>query len=188
MSWEIEFHNPEEHKKHDKDEQKEIELLKKEVRLEREELKEAKRHDRVEEQLLRDIRRELGPHLSFIKVKIGGTMPVGPITAAIGDQLVASVQGFDQNGAPFAIDFTNPANAVTYTDDNEASVASTPNSTNQTDALNCVAAGVANIGATCAGFSDTETVTVAAAAPVLSSIKVSLDPAGSTPVAAARRR
>ena len=99
-------------------------------------------------------------------------MPVGPVTLNVGDKKTVSVLGFDQNGAPFAIDFT--ANPVTFTDDNPSAVQDTPGST-VTDPITALAAGVANLGATCAGFSDTESVTVVAAAPVLSSIKISVD-------------
>ena len=122
--------------------------------------------------LLREIAGDLKPKLSFIKIVIGDAMPVGPATLAIGDKKVVSVQGFDQNGAAFAIDFT--ANPVAFSDDNQAAVADTPGST-VTDPITALAAGVANITATCAGFSDTEAVTVLAAAPVLSSIKISID-------------
>ena len=99
-------------------------------------------------------------------------MPVGPATLTVGDKKTVSVLGFDQNGAPFTIDFA--ANPVTFTDDNQSAVSDTPGS-NVTDPIIAVAPGVANIGATCAGFSDTESVTVVAAAPVLSSIKISID-------------
>lgn len=99
-------------------------------------------------------------------------MPVGPVTLTVGDVKVVSVLGFDQNGAPFAIDFT--ANPVSFSDDNEAVVQDTPGST-VTDTITAVAPGVANVSATCAGFTDTEAITVVAAAPVLSSIKISID-------------
>lgn len=99
-------------------------------------------------------------------------MPVGPATLTVGQSKTATVLGFDQNGAPFAIDFT--ANPVTWTDDNEAAVQDTAGST-VTDPITALAAGVANLGATCAGFSDTEVVTVLAVAPKLSSIKISID-------------
>lgn len=122
--------------------------------------------------LLQEIATDLSPKLSFIKLAIGGIMPVGPATLIVGDKKTVSVLGFDQNGAPFAIDFT--ANPVAYTDDNQAVVADTAGST-VTDSITAVAPGVANLGATCAGFSDTEAVTVVAAAPVLSSIKISID-------------
>lgn len=126
--------------------------------------------------VLRDIDRKLGPappttHLSFIRIAIGGIMPVGPATLAIGAKATATVLGFDQNGAPIAIDFT--ANPITWADDNEASVSDAPTTTS--DPLTGVAAGVMNLTATCGGFTDTETVTVLAAVPVLSSVKISID-------------
>lgn len=99
-------------------------------------------------------------------------MPVGPATLTVGDKKTATVKGFDQFGAPFAIDFA--ANPVTWTDDNEAVVADDDTQT-VADPLSAVAPGVANIGATCGGFTDTEAVTVVAAAPKLSSIKISID-------------
>lgn len=121
--------------------------------------------------LLREIARDLRPVLSFIKIAIGGIMPVGPVTLNVGDKKVATVLGFDQNGAPFAIDFS--ANPVEWVDDNEAAVQDAP--TADQDALTAIAPGVANITATCAGLTDSETVTVVAQAPVLSSIKISID-------------
>ena len=120
---------------------------------------------------LEEIERDVRPKLSYIKIALGGAMPVGPATLNVGDKKTATVLGFDQNGAPFAIDFN--ANPVTWTDDNEPVVQDSP--TSSADPLTALAAGVANIGATCAGFSDTETVTVLAQAPVLSSIKISID-------------
>lgn len=122
--------------------------------------------------ILEAIHRLEKKRLCYIKLAIGGRMPVGPATLTVGDKKTLSVLGFDQNGAPFAIDFT--ANPVTYTDDNEAVVQDTAGST-VTDAVTAVAPGVANVGATCAGFSDNEAITVVAAPPVLSSIKISID-------------
>jgi len=131
-------------------------------------LKLLKHIDREVEEIEKDVRAKL----SFIKIAIGGSMPVGPATLNVGDKRVATVLGFDQNGAPMAIDFT--ANPVTWADDNEASVQDGPQP-DGSDPITALAAGVANLSATCAGFSDSETVTVLAAAPVLSSIKVSID-------------
>ena len=122
--------------------------------------------------LLTKISGQLQPKLSFIKLAIGGEMPVGPATLTVGDKKTVSVLGFDQNGAPFEIDFTT--NPVTFTDDNAAVVQDTPGST-VTDPITAVSAGVANISASCGGFTDTEAITVVAAAPVLSSIKISID-------------
>jgi hypothetical protein len=114
----------------------------------------------------------LSPRLSYIKLAIGGIMPVGPATLTVGDKKTLSVLGFDQNGAPFAIDFT--ANPVTYVDDNQAALQDMQGST-VTDPVTALAPGVANVTATCAGFSDQEAYTVVAQAPKLSSIKISID-------------
>jgi hypothetical protein len=123
---------------------------------------------RIEEDL-DEIVTLLKPRLSFIKIAFGGNMAQGPVKLTVGQKTTASVLGFDQNGAPFAIDFN--ANPVAWTDDNETSVQdSTP--TAPTDVLTALAAGVANIGATCGGFTDTEQATVSAVVPVLSSIKI----------------
>ena len=143
-------------------------LLTKEER----ELSEAEKNIAQENVLLQAIQQELQPKLAFIKIAIGGIMPVGPATLTVGDKKVVSVLGFDQSGAPFTIDFN--ANPVTFTDDNEAAVQDTAGS-NITDPITAVSPGVANIGASCAGFSDTEAVTVVAVTPKLSSIKISID-------------
>ena len=143
-----------------RNESEEIRLLRKQLEVQEQELA-----------LLRQIAKNTAPKLSFIKIAIGGSMPVGPATLTVGDKKTATVLGFDQNGAPFTIDFT--ANPVTWADDNEAAVQDAPTTTS--DGLTAVAPGVANISATCGGFSDSEAVTVVAAPPVLSSIKVSID-------------
>lgn len=98
----------------------------------------------------------------------------GPITIAVGGKSVERVLGFDQNGAPFQIDFTQ--NPVTWSIDQSAVASSTPETDPSVDDVVGVSAGVANLTATCAGFSDTETVTVTQAAPVLSSIKIDSNP------------
>lgn len=143
------------------DEKKELELLREQNRLQREEL-----------ELLRRIERDVAPkRLSFIKIAIGGSMPVGPATLTVGDKKTATVLGFDQNGAPFPIDFTQ--NPITWADDNEPVVQDAP--TASQDGLTAVSPGVANLTATCGGFTDTEAITVVAQAPKLSSIKISID-------------
>lgn len=150
-------------RRHDDDEQKEISLLRESNRLHREEIA-----------LLRQlVAGQSHPKLSSIKIQFGGfTMPVGPITLTVGQSATATVQGFDQNSAPLAIDFTDPNFAVAWTVDNAGIASSTPNP-DQSSAVVGVSAGVANLTATCAGFSDTETVTVVAQAPILSSVKIS---------------
>lgn len=132
-------------------------------------------HNRRDERTLERIEEDLDkivdflkPRLTFIKISFGGTMAQGPVKLTVGQKTTASVLGFDQNGAPFTIDFN--ANPVTWTDDNQAVASDAP--TPPTDTITGVAAGVANITATCGGFNDTEQVTVAAAAPVLSSVKI----------------
>jgi hypothetical protein len=126
---------------------------------------------REENRILREIR-DRQPRLSYIKIALGGVMPVGPAKLTVGDKKTATVLGFDQFGAPFAIDFN--ANPVKWTDDDEAVVKDDPTQT-VADPLAALAPGVANIGATCGGFTDTEAVTVVAAVPVLSAIKISID-------------
>lgn len=96
-------------------------------------------------------------------------MPTGPVTLTVGQKTTATVQGFDQNGAPFAIDFT--ANPVTWSIDNTTADSSTPQP-DSSDVVASLAAGVANLTAVCAGFNDTEVVTNVAQAPTLSSIKI----------------
>lgn len=138
-------------------------------------IEELKRIERLEEREVKDLDKlvhTLVPRLRFIKLAVGGKMPVGPATLTVGDSKVLSVVGFDQFGAPFTIDFT--ANPVTFTDDNETVLQDTPGST-VTDPVTALAPGTANVGATCAGFSDTETITVVSQAPRLASIKVSVD-------------
>lgn len=93
----------------------------------------------------------------------------GPVTLTVGQKTTATVLGFDQNGAPFPIDFT--ANPVTWTIDNTTFDSSTPQP-DQSDVIASLAAGVANLSASCAGFSDSEVVTNVAVAPKLSSIKI----------------
>lgn len=127
--------------------------------------------DRILEHIEEDLDEIVGflkPRLAFIKIAFGGTMAQGPVKLTVGQKTTATVLGFDQNGAPFTIDFT--ANPVTWTDDNEAVASDAP--TPPTDTITGVSAGVANITATCAGFNDTEQVTVSAVVPVLSSIKI----------------
>lgn len=122
---------------------------------------------------IEEIEQAVKQKLSFIKIALGGEMPVGPATLSVGDKKTATVLGFDQNGAAF----TGSIPDVTWADDNEPVVQDAPTTTS--DGLTAVAAGVANLTATVQGpngpLSDTESITVLAAAPVLSSIKISID-------------
>lgn len=137
--------------------------------------KELRRIEHKEDEILRLLRKENLPRLSFIKIAHGRKNMQGPITIAVGGKSVERVLGFDQNGAPFQIDFTQ--NPVTWSIDQSAVASSTPETDPSVDDVVGVSAGVANLTATCAGFTDTETVTVTQAAPVLSSIKIDSNPA-----------
>lgn len=122
--------------------------------------------------LLRHLVRQFQPRLARIQILVGGSM-ADPITLQIGDKKTATVQGFDQFGQPFPIDFS--ATPDTWSDDNAGAVTSTPASpANGTTALEAVAAGVANLSVTVGGFSDSIQLTVAQATPVLSSVKISV--------------
>lgn len=101
-------------------------------------------------------------------------MPVGPLTISVGQSYVASVVGFDQNGAAFS----GPIPAATF-----AVADSTVASIDPTAGTGAgLAGGVTGVSASLTSaeglaLTDTETLTVTAVVPVLSSIKVSLDPA-----------
>lgn len=145
--------------------------MKHDVSKDRELWKELRRVEHKEDEILRLLR----PRLSFIKISHGEKCMQGPITLAVGAKSVERVLGFDQNGAPFAIDFT--ANPVTWSIDQSSVASSTPESDPSVDDVVGVSSGVANLNATCGGFTDTETVTVTAVVSVLSSIKIDSTPA-----------
>jgi len=121
--------------------------------------------------LLKQIRDRLPQpaKLSFIKIVFGEMKMLGPVTLTVGQKTTATVQGFDQNGAAFPIDFT--ANPVTWTLDNTTLDSSTPQP-DQADVVASLAAGTANLTAACAGFTDTEQVINVAQPPKLASIKI----------------
>jgi len=130
----------------------------------------------LETQLLREIIKLLHPHpptLSSIKLIFsGGPMPQGPVTISVGQKVTASVVGFDQNGSVFSGTIPAPTFAI----DNSA-VATIDSTSGVTVG---VSAGVANATASLTSaeglaLTDTETVTVTAVVPVLSSIKISFD-------------
>ncbi len=138
-------------------------------------LRELVKEEREEIEILRDIRGELKPkHLAFVKIAIGGKM-IGPVTLTVGDKKTATLQGFDQNGAPFVIDPSTVA-SVAWVMSDPALDSSTPNADNS-DAIVSLSAGVANLSGTLTTtdgktFSDIETITNVAQAPVLSSVKI----------------
>lgn len=143
------------------------------------------RHDHEEHEeleVLRDIDKELHkitgflePQLSSIKIRFtkGDHMAEGPVTLSVGQKTTATIDGFDQNGAAF----TGTIPPVTFSIDNSAIASSTPNSDGISDVVAGVSGGVANLTASLTSaegkaLTDTETVTVTAVVPVLSSIKV----------------
>lgn len=101
-------------------------------------------------------------------------MAEGPVTLTVGQKTVASVDGFDQNGAPFAGTIPTP----TWSIDNAALDSIAADSANASNEdVTSLAVGTANLTASLvtaegATLSDTETVTNIAQALVLSSIKI----------------
>ncbi len=147
-----------------------------EIRLEREENRLLRRQIELLEEILAELQSHPNqPILSSIKVVLsGGAMPVGPLTISVGQAYVATVVGFDQNGAAFTGTIPTPAFSVS-----DSSVASIDPTAGTGSGL---AGGVVGVTASLtsaegAALADTETLTVTAVVPVLSSIKVSLDPA-----------
>ena len=122
-------------------------------------------------EVLERIERNTAPKLTELKISIGGIMPVGPVTINVGDSKKATVLGFDQTGAAFPIDFT--VNPVSWSLDNATAIQE--HQSPSEDDLLATAPGTANLSATCAGFTATDTITVIVPVPVLSSIKVSID-------------
>lgn len=105
------------------------------------------------------------------------------ILVSAGQQAVASILGFDQFGNPW----TGAIPEVTYSIDNDAIATSTPNADNETDVVEAVANGTANLTATLTtaeglDLTDTEQVIVNIPAPppppvpVLTSIKIAFAP------------
>jgi len=124
------------------------------------------------------VREEAPPILSSIQLQFskGTPMPVGHITlTTVGQQVTASVVGFDQFGQPFT--GTLPTATLVSDDTAQAFVTFDP----ATGLTTAVANGVVNITGSLTtaeglALTDTETITVAVSGgggtPVLSSIKV----------------
>lgn len=98
-------------------------------------------------------------------------MPTGPVTINVGDKKVATVLGFDQSGAPFPIDFT--VNPVSWSLDDATIL--TEHQAPDHDDLQATTPGTANLSATCAGLSATDTITVVVPVPALTTIQISVD-------------
>ncbi len=119
----------------------------------------------------------LEPRLSFIKIRFKGAHMEGPVTLNVGQSMVASINGYDQYGQPWAGAIPTPRWSV----DNPAldSIAQNGTVTTSED-VTSLAAGTANltVGLTSAEgktLTDTEVVTNLAPPPppaVLSSIKI----------------
>lgn len=151
-------------------EKKELKLQEEQVRLQREDLA-----------VDRKILKALSPRLASLKIAFSETKKmadpvVGPVVMNVGDAVVASVVGFDQNGQVFAGPIPTPSFTI-----DDSTIASLDPATGDVVGL---AAGVANLAASLttaegASLSDTETVTVVALpppVPILSSIKVAFAP------------
>jgi hypothetical protein len=155
------------------------------------ELQEILNLQRTANRMLREILEDLKPPsptktLTQIQIQFskGTPMPTaGPVTlTTAGQQVTASILGFDQFGNPW----TGPIPPVTYAIDNPAIATSTPNPDNETDAVAAVANGTANLTATLTtteglALTDTEQVIVnipappPPPAPVLTSIKIGFE-------------
>jgi hypothetical protein len=160
-------------------EQEELRLLREEVR----KLIDLHLDEQQEIELLKEIRDSVRPKkLAYIKIAFlkGDTMAEGPVKLTIGQKTIASVDGFDQNGAPF----TGPIPTPSWSIDTPATATAVPDATNPANEdVTAVAAGTANLSvmvtsAEGKSLTDTEVVTVVASAPVLSSVKINF----STPV------
>jgi hypothetical protein len=132
---------------------------------------------REEVELLKQIRDSVAPKkLTSIKIMFlkGDTMAEGPVKLTVGQMTIASVDGFDQNGAPF----TGPIPQPSWSIDNSAVATIAPDATNPANEdVTAVSAGTANLAVSVTStegksLSDTEVVTVVASAPVLSSVKI----------------
>jgi hypothetical protein len=89
-----------------------MDLFRHKPKPEQEEIELLKDIDRTEHQILRALN-----HLAFVKIRFslqGADMPEGPVTLTVGQVAIASIDAFDQNGAPF----TGPIPTPTWTMDN----------------------------------------------------------------------
>lgn len=150
---------------------------------ERKEIKILKELEVTEKHIEKDLGQIIGilkPRTSHIKIAFtkGSTMAEGAVVLSSGQSTVATIDYFDQTGAPMPAGFVPPA--VTYSIDNSAVASSTPGTDGQSSAVAYVSAGVANLTASVTtaeglNLTDTETVTcspVVAPPPVLSSVKI----------------
>lgn len=129
---------------------------------------------RVQQQILgvvEDIRARLMPRLTRLTITLsGGTMPL-----QVGATTTATVNGFDQFGNPFAIDFA--ANPPSWSVSDPALATLTPNAAdpNKEDVTG-VAAGTETLSVSVAGLSANLSFAVEAPAPVLTSVTITTEP------------
>ena len=131
----------------------------------------------VEEEIKHDLDQFVKPRLTFIKIAFragDNNMAEGPVTLNVGQKTVASIDGFDQFGAPF----TGPIPTPTWSIDNPALDSIAADATNpENEDVTSLAAGVANLSVSLTSAEglvckDTQAITNDAAVPVLSSVKI----------------
>lgn len=118
--------------------------------------------------------RNLKPRLYRIAITIKGDSPVAQFNINVGDTKTATVQGFDQFGQPFAIDFS--ANPASWASSDASILSSSPLGDSSQDSVQGLAAGAASLSVNVAGFADSVDFSVAAIVPVpvLSSVKITV--------------
>jgi hypothetical protein len=133
--------------------------------------KELERIERTEEEILYLLQHSLATiKIRFRRKNMANT---DPVTISVGQMIVATVVGFDQNGQPFLGAIPTPTWAI----DNSAVATIATDTTNAANEdVTGVAAGVANLSATVtlpsgSALSDSEAVTVVVP-QVLTSIQI----------------
>lgn len=111
----------------------------------------------------------LQPRLTSLVIQFhGGIMPA---SIEIGKTTTASVQGLDQFGNPFTIDLVANPPSWSIADPSIATASPNPTTPTSEDIMG-VAAGSTSLGVSCAGLSTTDTITVTAPVPVLTSLRI----------------
>ena len=145
-------------------------------RLERE-LGRISQHQSAERLLLYDLLADVRALRGMLAAKLVriAIVPVGePMSLDVGKTAVATVNGFDQFGQPFPIDFNANPPSWSVSDINVASLATDP--TLGAEDITGTAAGHETLSVTVAGFTATLDFDVVAVAPVLSSVSISTTP------------
>jgi len=113
----------------------------------------------------------LRPRLSQIVILSRGADPMD-FTVEVGAVKTSYVQGFDQSGQPFAIDFGANPPAWSIVDSSVATATPNPTTPTDEDVTGVTAGAATTLNVTCAGFPASALVTVVAATPKLSSIQI----------------